>query len=453
MALRDRRQPFATSQELTAVRAQLPLLALGLTISGPGLRPVLLVLRPARGPGRRPDGWRDGVRTSQPRAAGCPTHDGSAGRPSGRRSLLPLFQARSRPATHAPQLRYHGPIPMNPTPQLVESLPASAAMLSRTRFRVLALISAGTMINYLDRTVLGVAAPHMATDLHISPAVMGIVFSAFSWSYAAAQIPGGWLLDRIGTRLTYFLAVTFWSLFTLVQGFANGIASLSRFASASASAKRHAFRPTAAWSPPGSASTNVLRPRRCTRSANIWVWPALVRCSSGSPAASAGGRFSGWWAPPASSSPASGGSLYRDPESAGPAANPVRTDPDELDADPPASPLPPGLGRQHRTVRRQFHARLLPDLVPDLPRQGAAHGLDARRILCHPAIPGRGLRRPPGRLGIRHAAQAHRFAQPGSQAASHRRPLRRIHHHPRQLCDRRCAGDRDLLRSPSSARA
>ena len=100
---------------------------------------------------------------------------------------------------------------------------------SRRRFRVLALISVGTMINYLDRTVLGVAAPSLSADLHISATTMGIIFSAFSWSYAASQIPGGWLLDRIGTRLTYFLAVTFWSFFTLLQGFAVGVASLLTF--------------------------------------------------------------------------------------------------------------------------------------------------------------------------------------------------------------------------------
>ncbi len=105
--------------------------------------------------------------------------------------------------------------------------PASdAPAVSRARFQVLALISVGTMINYLDRTVLGIAAPDMVSELRISPAVMGVVFSAFSWSYAAAQVPGGWVLDRIGTRLTYFLAVSFWSLFTLVQGFVNGVSSL-----------------------------------------------------------------------------------------------------------------------------------------------------------------------------------------------------------------------------------
>ena len=68
------------------------------------------------------------------------------------------------------------------------------------RFVMLALISVGTVINYLDRTVLGIAAPRLAIDLGLSAAVMGIVFSAFSWSYAAAQIPGGMLLDRYGTR-------------------------------------------------------------------------------------------------------------------------------------------------------------------------------------------------------------------------------------------------------------
>jgi MFS transporter, ACS family, D-galactonate transporter len=103
---------------------------------------------------------------------------------------------------------------------------SQAPRWSRTRFRVLALISVGTMINYLDRAALGVAAPGMSAELHLSPAVMGIVFSAFSWSYVASQIPGGWLLDRIGTRLTYFFAVTFWSLFTIGQGFARGTASL-----------------------------------------------------------------------------------------------------------------------------------------------------------------------------------------------------------------------------------
>jgi ACS family D-galactonate transporter-like MFS transporter len=55
---------------------------------------------------------------------------------------------------------------------------------------------------------------------------MGILLSAFSWAYVAGQIPGGFLLDRFGNRVTYFFAVTFWSLFTLLHGLATNLYGL-----------------------------------------------------------------------------------------------------------------------------------------------------------------------------------------------------------------------------------
>src|SRR5678815_855541 len=105
---------------------------------------------------------------------------------------------------------------------------SAAGVLKPTRVRllILALLTLGTMINYLDRTVISVAAPSMSKELLLDPAVMGLVFSAFSWTYAAAQIPGGIFLDRVGARLTYFFSVTFWSAFTVLQGFTMGLTSL-----------------------------------------------------------------------------------------------------------------------------------------------------------------------------------------------------------------------------------
>jgi MFS transporter, ACS family, D-galactonate transporter len=94
---------------------------------------------------------------------------------------------------------------------------------TRARLWVLALVTGATLINYLDRSILSVAAPFMSKELRIDAAVLGLVFSAFSWSYAAAQIPGGVFLDRFGSRLTYFLSLTLWSLVTLLQGFATGL--------------------------------------------------------------------------------------------------------------------------------------------------------------------------------------------------------------------------------------
>ena len=100
---------------------------------------------------------------------------------------------------------------------------------SNARYQILALLAVGTMINYLDRTVLGIAAPQLTKELGINAALMGLLFSVFSWSYVAAQIPGGLFLDRFGSKLTYFLSMTFWSLCTLAQGLVHGIGALFAF--------------------------------------------------------------------------------------------------------------------------------------------------------------------------------------------------------------------------------
>ncbi|MEM5451510.1 MFS transporter [Paraburkholderia sp. BR14263] len=97
---------------------------------------------------------------------------------------------------------------------------------SKARYRILGLLAVGTMINYLDRTVLGIAAPQLTRELGINAALMGLVFSAFSWSYVVAQIPGGVFLDRFGSKFTYWLSMTLWSMCTLAQGFISGVGAL-----------------------------------------------------------------------------------------------------------------------------------------------------------------------------------------------------------------------------------
>jgi ACS family D-galactonate transporter-like MFS transporter len=98
--------------------------------------------------------------------------------------------------------------------------------LSNRRWLALALLATGTMINYLDRTAMGIAGPSLSREFSLSPGAMGVLLSVFSWSYAAGQIPGGVLLDKLGARLTYFFSVTFWSLFTLLHGLATNLYGL-----------------------------------------------------------------------------------------------------------------------------------------------------------------------------------------------------------------------------------
>jgi MFS transporter, ACS family, D-galactonate transporter len=102
----------------------------------------------------------------------------------------------------------------------------NAGVATRARLGILALVTIATMINYLDRTVLSVATPALRADLHLNAATMGYVLSAFSWTYAAAQIPGGVFLDRVGVRITYALSLILWSLFTVLQGLSTGLLSL-----------------------------------------------------------------------------------------------------------------------------------------------------------------------------------------------------------------------------------
>ena len=66
---------------------------------------------------------------------------------------------------------------------------------SRARFGVVSLLFITVVINYMDRANLSVAAPALARDLHLTSAELGWAFSAFGWTYAALQIPGGWLVD------------------------------------------------------------------------------------------------------------------------------------------------------------------------------------------------------------------------------------------------------------------
>lgn len=102
----------------------------------------------------------------------------------------------------------------------------SRATTTRVRYSILAVIVIAVSINYMDRANLSIAEPLVEKDLHISVVEMGLIFSAFSWTYAALQIPGGLVLERIGARVTFGVAMIFWSIVTLCISLATGFGSL-----------------------------------------------------------------------------------------------------------------------------------------------------------------------------------------------------------------------------------
>ena len=100
---------------------------------------------------------------------------------------------------------------------------------SPQRWYLAALLTTGMIFCYAHRSALGVAAPFMIKDLGLNSAVMGILLSAFFWSYALMQVPAGWLVDRFGVRRSYAVGFLFWSLASAATGMAGslvGVASL-----------------------------------------------------------------------------------------------------------------------------------------------------------------------------------------------------------------------------------
>jgi len=97
---------------------------------------------------------------------------------------------------------------------------------TKKRYNILAMIFVTVVINYLDRTNISVAAFALRKDLGIDTIQMGYVFSAFGWFYAALQIPGGIIADKVKSRILYAFMLAFWSIATLLQGLVNSFALL-----------------------------------------------------------------------------------------------------------------------------------------------------------------------------------------------------------------------------------
>ena len=90
---------------------------------------------------------------------------------------------------------------------------------------VLALLALSLLINYVDRSSISIAAPLIRNEFGLSASQLGVLFSAFSWTYASFLILSGWLADRF--KVNWVLAIGFavWSVATLLTGIANGLAA------------------------------------------------------------------------------------------------------------------------------------------------------------------------------------------------------------------------------------
>jgi MFS family permease len=100
------------------------------------------------------------------------------------------------------------------------------APMRRGAYVALGLVLAAGLVNYVDRVTLSVTGPVIAGELHLRPSQMGLLFSAFLWTYGLAQAPVGAIIDRIGPRRLLGGALTLWSAAQGATGLAVGLPQL-----------------------------------------------------------------------------------------------------------------------------------------------------------------------------------------------------------------------------------
>ena len=92
--------------------------------------------------------------------------------------------------------------------------------------RIVLLVAVAVFINYIDRGNLATAAPLIQDELHLSASQLGILLSAFYYTYVLAMVPVGWLAERYGAKLVLGAGVAIWSVATVLTAFSSSFASL-----------------------------------------------------------------------------------------------------------------------------------------------------------------------------------------------------------------------------------
>ncbi len=96
----------------------------------------------------------------------------------------------------------------------------------RIRWFLVGFLILGGVVNYLDRSTLSVANTTIAGEFGLNALEMGLLLSAFSWPYAIANLPAGYLVDKFGPKRMFAFAAGAWSLVSMVTAAANSFGVL-----------------------------------------------------------------------------------------------------------------------------------------------------------------------------------------------------------------------------------
>jgi ACS family hexuronate transporter-like MFS transporter len=108
----------------------------------------------------------------------------------------------------------------------------ATAKIKNYRWIIVGLLFTGTVINYLDRQIIGLLKPTLEAEFSWTESDFGKIMSAFSFAYAIGLLVSGRFIDKVGTKMGYSVAVIVWSLAGMFHALAKsvmgfGIARLS----------------------------------------------------------------------------------------------------------------------------------------------------------------------------------------------------------------------------------
>ena len=106
------------------------------------------------------------------------------------------------------------------------------AKIRNYRWIIVSLLFLGTVINYLDRQIIGLLKPTLEIEFDWTETDFGGIMSAFSFAYAIGLLLSGRFIDRVGTKIGYSVSVVLWSMASMFHAVAKsvmgfGIARLS----------------------------------------------------------------------------------------------------------------------------------------------------------------------------------------------------------------------------------
>ncbi|NQE77990.1 MFS transporter [Pantoea ananatis] len=111
---------------------------------------------------------------------------------------------------------------MKPSAAMSETTVSGQGTLKgKLRWGIVTLLLLAAIVNYLDRANLSIANTTIAAEFGFSQTEMGLLLSAFLWPYALANLPAGWLVDKLGPKKMFSWALGLWSGFTVLTAFAN----------------------------------------------------------------------------------------------------------------------------------------------------------------------------------------------------------------------------------------